>query len=322
MLSNRNNKKIPIIILCSFLSSCAAPKVYYSSVKSPDTEGTVKFKFARSMISFDATRDKDGNILSYGIHSVPIAATVDSKYSIVGASLWQNWFVETNLDVVHRDNSDLIQQIGVAVTDKRIETIKTIASIATAAAAMAEGSNNPLPPQQIDAAEIFKLSLKKSDKTEACTHSNPDDGYIRCSDIADSKDPTWTIDILLSPLPKDSIPASDLPSDKPYTSHAFLYSACREATVTLKYNGKDYVPGVGTIQLIPTSIMVADPSALEALRFPDKGKVIAAASCGADSTSEASPVSSSFEVIDALLTQAKGVKDSIDKKNSPAAPAK
>ena len=301
-------QKMTTVFAICLLSGCASPKVYYGLVTASDPDGAVKFKFASSMIVVKANLDSKANVVSYDIKSVPVSTAVDQKYYLTGASVWQNWLVDTKLDVVHRDDTDLIQQVGVEVTDQRIETIKTLGAIATAMVGMAEGTNNPTVPKPIDASQFLLADLPPNLQASCNRDTN---GTISCTDQP-TGDPDWTFDIKITALPKDSVSLSSiLNSSLPaYSSGSFIYSACREAVVTLKYNNLDRV---GKVQLLPTSVMIADPSAVEFLRFPDKGKVIAGASCGADSTSEASPVSSNMAVIDALLTQAKGMKDATKK---------
>jgi hypothetical protein len=304
----KKQKIFCVLITICMLSGCSSPKVYYRPVTTEDPGGAVKFKFAHSVIVFKAETDKSGNVVSYTTTSVPVSAAADKKYSIVGANMFENWLTDTTLNVTYRENSDLIQQIGVQITDKRTETIKTLASIATTAVGfvgLAEGPNNPSPPEQLDTTELL---LKKLPECK-----EKDDGSIECLNLKDKKNSTWTIDVLIGPVPKDAIPATKLNNE--YSSRSFLYSACREASISLHYNGKDSISGK---RLVPTAVMIADPNWLETLRFPAKGKVIASASCGAESTAEDANLPNAIDLVNTLITQAKAVKDAYDKDQTPA----
>jgi hypothetical protein len=92
----------------------------------------------------------------------------------------------------------------------------------------------------------------------------------------------------------------------PYDSHVFLYSACRAFHIRV-INHAD--PSFAA----ESSLVVADPSWFESLAFPSKGKIVAGASCGADSVAQDSALPGLTEYMNALVGAGKTVKDALDK---------
>jgi len=316
-------RQLCVTALIAMIAGCASPKVYYRPAKDNDQSGAIKFKFAKSMIVFTSTRDKDSGVTNqYAITSVPVAPAADPKYSIEGADIWHNWFVETRLDVTYRENTDLIQQIGVAVTDKRVDTIKTVGSIATTAIGLAETgvAPPPDPPDPIDATALLSDTLPPGCTKVAAAQE------IQCASGV------WVVHITIGPAPNDSFPFSTLGNE--YPTNSYLYTACREATVTLRYSGAasaaaytgSYLDPSGNkktvkVPLPTTSVMIADPTRLESLAFPAAGKVMAAASCGASSAADDAKLPSAMDYVDTLLSTTKSVKDAYDKAHPAPGPA-
>ncbi len=79
-------------------------------------------------------------------------------------------------------------------------------------------------------------------------------------------------------------------------------------------------PATGSTRLpISSTVAVADPSYLQSLRFPSKGTVTVAPSCGANSVAQDPGLSTALDYLNALATQAKAVKDALKKNKSSGA---
>jgi hypothetical protein len=129
--------------------------------------------------------------------------------------------------------------------------------------------------------------------------------------LSDTDD--YKLDVTIDPVPVDAISASQL--DGSFSSRVFYYSACRPATIKL-------IPKPGSGNPVTASVIVADPSWLETVALPAKGKIISGASCGASSTSDSANLPTAFDYINALMSQAKAVNDAFKKKTTTAASSK
>lgn len=311
-----------IYTLCAFLvaaavSGCAHPKVIYSKVEGPDPDGAIKFKFAHSVLVTTSRLDREDNITGYTIQSVPVAASVDPKYSIEGAGWYRNWGVGTTLNATYQEgSSDLLKEVGVTIKDYRVDVISALGSIAAGVAGMVRGPEEgpeevpQHPPEPVDVSQFLKKELDK-------THCKEDNGDRVChSDIDEFG---WRVYIRINPVPKDALDVLTLKF--PYSTNSYLYSACRNAQVSLEWTkdgkGKDWYESDGKKIFLPkTTVQIADPNYLEALAFPKNGKVVAKGSCGAESTASDVKTSNVFDIINALVTAAKTAKDAVDGKTS------
>jgi hypothetical protein len=322
-----------IYTLCAFLlaaavGGCAHPKVIYSKVEGPDPDGAIKFKFAHSVLVTTAQLDRTDDITGYKIQSIPVAASVDPKYAIEGAGWYRNWGVETVLNATYQEgSSDLLKEVGVAIKDYRVDVINALASIAAGALSFTRAetleeidTNAPQqPPEPVDVGQFLTKPnepmhpncIKEGD--DLVCHSNID-GF------------GWKMYIRINPPPKDALDVSTFKF--PYSTNSYLYSACRNAQVSLKW-AKDrkeeklddkYGLYGKTIFLPKATVQIADPNYLESLAFPKNGKVVAKGSCGAESTASDAKTSNVFDIISALVTAAKTVKDAADGKTSTSTP--
>jgi hypothetical protein len=139
------------------------------------------------------------------------------------------------------------------------------------------------------------------------------DGEIKCENLKLDGTSDFTADIVITKKPDDAIPATVL--DTPMTSSNFFYSACRQMTIILTPTGTGRSP-------VSSTVAVADPRYVETLRFPDKGNITVAPSCGANSVAQDANLPTAIDYLNTLATQAKAVKQSLDaNKSSGAKPA-
>jgi hypothetical protein len=304
-------EKRPLIsaMILSLTASCASPLVKYNPVIGPDESGLTKFQLAESMISFAYGKTSAGlPTKEINITSVPIPYS-DKKYGMSGTGFWENAGVVTTINAAFRGDSPLIQQVTVAVTDERQQALQTLGSIAGAAGGLLTTSD-----------ELTSLKLPKGISVtkflasipSGCTGSR--DEEIKCRDLQLDGTTDFAADVAVSKKPIDALPASIL--DKPLASPNFFYSACRQMTITL-------TPKSSSVRdPISATVAVADPMYVETLRFPEKGNITVAPSCGANSVAQDANLPNAIAYLNTLVTQAKAVKQALDSSNSSGAKSK
>ena len=311
-MGNRGFWSGMFLIVLMALSGCASPQVQYKKVDSADTDGIGKFRFAESIIKFDYVKGEYGTVTDQlSIVAVPRPYWT-TKFGIVGSDFWRGWGVVTTLNVTYRGDTDLIQEVGVDVSDKRVQTIQTIGSLAIGAAGFLAASpvaeKLPLPTGISITGFLEKIpeGCHGSDSSKAADR----DGDIKCDGLTLDGTIDYVGDIVLSARPVDAFELASI--DFPYTSKAFLYSACRSLTVVIrKARDKSIVASA--------TVAVADPKWIEALAFPAKGKITVQASCGAGSTAQDASLPTAVDYVNALLTQAGAVKTSLTQKATSGA---
>jgi len=297
----RTKKLATIFFTTAFLAACASPRVTVDRVDGPDLEGKTKFKMPHSMVVFSFVKNKDGEATDkIGVASVPTTKD-DQVYAIDGTYWYQNWGVATRLNATSRENPLLLDSVGVEVEDNRVAILTTLGSIATTLIpfALKSQADKPNLPTGIDVSEFLANS-----KTN-CKEEDPD--LALSCDVALAAAPgsyTWRAGIEIDAAPKSSIPIEEI--DWPLNGDVLVYPACREMklTVTAMQAGVPLPP-------FSTVLYVSDPSRLETVRLPQKGKVVMKLPCGVNVTSEKAAVSNELDVLKELLTQAAAVRKAL-----------
>jgi hypothetical protein len=322
------NRLRQFLILFSviLLTGCASPLVKYATVTDPDKNGATKFQFADSVIRFEYPKEGEGvaaatNYNKMTITSIPVVHS-SMTYSIDGTSWYENWGVETAIATKHRNDTLLLQEVGSTVSDKRIETIDALAKVATSAIALF-GAAAPLPadtetnkphyqaPDGLSVSTLFKKGAEQKCTEEVngeeemitCKNLELTGGYARDKDGKNAK--AYKADITISPRPKGAFRANSI--TYPYKSNSLIYSACRALHIKVTNDNQPMLAA-------EASLVVADPIWLETMRFPNKGKVITGASCGADSVSEDYKLPGPVDYINSLMGAGKTIKDALDEK--------
>jgi hypothetical protein len=315
------------------LAACASPRVKYEKITESDTTGAPKFQLSDSVIQFAYPTEGEGaarkqNTNKFIITSVPIAAG-DALYSINGTSWYQNWGVETTIMVKHRNDTLLLQEVGSTVSDKRAEAIKTLASAAGTGIAMFGAKAIPAPiagtmlrraPDGISISNLLANSPTRCTVPPAASDRAGRDQAITCKDVeldggyatdeGGNKAPTrYTADIDIGPVPVSAF------KKMPPTSNSLVYSACRSFYINVKNANQPDLTA-------EASLIVADPTWLDAIKFPPKGKIITGATCGADAAPEDAALPGQADYINSLMTMGQTIKDALDKKPNDNAGAK
>lgn len=305
------------IVAFVLVGGCASPEARYDQIKDTDREGLRKFRFAESVIKFDYVKDQFGAPTDQiVIASVPRPHS-DTRYGMTGTDFYDNWGVVTTLNATYRGDSDLFQEVGVSVADKRLEALQTLGSAASALIGIVANTPSPAGKATLPdgiSIDTFLNNLPKECATAAEVGAR--DGNLDCKSLPLSGTQAFIADIYISKRPVDAIALSSI--SWPYTTKSFLYSACRMATITLKASSKHPSVAEGTI-VASSEVAVADPQWIQTLRFPDKGKVMVAGSCGANSTAEDAKLPTAVDYLNGLITQAGAIKKALDAKDTSGA---
>jgi hypothetical protein len=278
------------------LAGCnTVPAVQYTKIEKPEDAKKVadSFYLAQSEITIDKTaetKDSTKKTEEFLIVSRPLAYPA---YKI-GVRPDDSWRVTTKVSIVKIENTDLVASVGVETTDNTATVIGQIGGalvkVIGLVAALA-----PLPGECIKADGFpVKLALSAADlagATGAKTFNFPAAGGAPAAG--------GCISVAVGELPKDAMPAGELPYDK--TTSNYYYSACRDAVVEFT-----------TPKKLSKKLRIADPNYVQFVQLPYKGSVTAHSECGVSVKTEATSPSSATQIIDALATQGKAIKDAID----------
>lgn len=281
-----------LLLACS---ACAGPKptVQYGLNSGPDPAGLIKFKLAKSAIIVDYGKSADGKATDtskIALVSVP-QEHEGATYTISETS---NILAATHLKVGKRQNTDLLESIGVDVEDKRIELIQQAGAFAGSAIAAASflvaaksEPTTPVLPYAIDVSSFL-------------TKANPNEADFNGTAGG------WSYVLAVGPAPKDAYATADYVArfGSGVRSNVLFYSACRDAMVTFSsgpFKGKVF------------PLRISDPNFVQTIGMPDKGSVSFHTACGVNVNSEKANTASTMEVLNAMMGQAKTLIESAKK---------
>lgn len=281
-----------VCLTALMLIGCTAtPSVKYKMITKPaDLTGkefdTYFLRGAKLRIDKSATKEGE-----YEIQLLPIEAQ-GMKIGLIHSD---GIGVTTNLVLSKVANTDLVSEIGVTVSDKRIEYIKNVAEVIKTAIPLIAGfaagdvlnAETDLPYEFNLAEELPKLASNEKDIT--------------------IKKPG--VQMKISAIPPDSVGRNVVFQENPTKATSdFFFSACRSITVDTAIKDKN-----GNIDKLTINGKIADPQYLQRVELPIKGKVAMHSQCGVSVSSDTDPgVSSSAAIAEALATQGKAIKDAID----------
>lgn len=295
--------------------------------------GAFKFSFRKTDISITAP-DKEKGPDSFGVQTIP--GDVGTLFTIEKV---KTLFADTSLTMTKVDGTNLIDSLGVEVTDERVSNIKAGTDVLAATIALAalfgneqQGKGDATPtgkdgitypiridtlpllrstfhmPQSNNSPEISGLGFRRSLGDRISDKSNQDDpqctkkpenSYFTCK--------TVNIDLLKYTVFLDE-PA---PGTVPYTvlnnsesgvlgkDTNYFYASSCRAAV-IEVSVGDVTK---TVQLV-----LSDPYYLDVYKFPEKATFKARSTCGFDVTQEASKSDSTADIINAVSDGVKKVK--------------
>jgi hypothetical protein len=294
--------KIPVFIaLLGALAGCGA--ISYHTIDRPDLDGLTKFELQSSALRLDIAKadpaapgggkQKALTAIASGdlvLTSVPTASS-SHRYAIEATDHW--WWKTTHLGVTKRPDTDLIQQLTVDTEDNRVKLIESAGAIGVAAVGVLftdGGIKGSIPDAQALESELAATEGKANDSIALSFAGGNIKGDLAVEAV--SKDAVKTKTFVDNYFSK--------------RSDVLIYSACRKGTVTLTVAGERKT----------WSVVVADPSYVQTIKIPEKGKLSSHAGCGMDSSSDPSSVASGAEVVNKLVAQTKAIIDARKEKGT------
>ncbi len=286
-----------MLVFSSFIVvGCATrPSVTYTKITSTTdvSKLTDSFYLQTSTITISVSGDakpttKDAQV-ELAVTSTPTEYP-DYKVGITANSTYWG-SVNTTVNITKVDNTALVKEIGSQVTDHRQDLIKTAGSIVTTGLGLVGFAGD----EGLDAS-----SLPWSTKTYTQIASAPDATKIVME---------HGVTMELGPLPPDALPIAKMPTGK---TDLFVYSACRDATISFTYESKDE-KGTKTSSTHSTKVKIADPRYIQLVALPINGKITTHSQCGVSVSTDSDPgASSGADVANVILAQGKAIKDAID----------
>lgn len=280
-----NLLRIPAAACALLLVGCAAaPSVQYRKIIAPDDMHAQLFDtFALQQSHIKITGSKDAKSDKLDPASIMITSIpVEYGEFKLGVEHADSWGVRTNLNFKKIDNTDMVQEAGTEVVDNRVDLIAKVGGMLVKAVGF-------------DWATLKPSNLPILVRTQPLLIGE----QVGRDAKAGISVPGATIDF--GALPKDARPISQLPLAQKVS--AFVYAACRSATVTLV---------LGDDGRYTKTVKIADPRYFQLVNFPVKGKITTHTECGVSVSTDKDPgAKSGVDVAEALLTQAAAIKEAI-----------
>lgn len=288
---------LQLTLLSVFITGCTVvPTVQYKVINnSKDMEGmTDSFYLQQSVIKLSVKTDEKDKSKSIIVTSAP-AEFKETKYGIKAITDIRS---STVVNLTKHDNTDMIDSIGVEVTDN---TSKAITDYGGAITALI-----PL---------VTSLAGKNPDKKLCKLELNQDIAFSLGDEIKKLKEDTVLVNwdknaetcltIELKTGPKDA--TNKIPPNE--SVHYYYYSACRDATISgnVEVDGKS-IP-------VKAAFRVSDPRYVQFVQFPAKGSIKHHTQCGVSVVTEATAVDNGAAVIKASTEQIKAISEALKKKD-------
>ncbi|NOS98057.1 MAG: hypothetical protein HOP25_06250 [Methylotenera sp.] len=290
------------MLLC--VSGCTViPTVQYKLI--PKNDGTKNdsmkgmtdsFYLQQSAIKLTLeTDEKDKSKTTVKVSSTPAEYTAQ-KYGIKAVT---NIRSSTMVNLSKVENTDMIESIGVEVTDNTAKAISdyggAIASLITTFSRDRKDSNCELKED---------LTIKLEDITN--TSKDPDEKVNELYTINWDENSKNCLTLSLAPVPVDA--SKEIVVDE--NVHNYYYAACRNATITgsVQVDGKPVE--------VKASFRVSDPRFVQSVQFPPKGKIKHHSQCGVSVITEAVASDNGAAVIKATTEQIKAISDVLKKKEN------
>ena len=196
--------------------------------------------------------------------------------------------VKTNINLTKFANTELIKEAGTEVVDTRADLIGKIGSIITKIIPVVftidPGDLNPNSlPIVVDTLVLLETNKIGREKSSSAI----EEGH--------------GASITFGAVPVDAVETKSLPASK--VGSSLVYSACRSAEISFKFMGEKYAK----------TVKVSDPRYLQRVSLPLNGKVSFHTECGVSvESNKDTGVASNASIVDALVVQAKAIKDAID----------
>jgi hypothetical protein len=286
-----------IVMLGLLLTGCnPIPVVTYYKIETGanalEHKVSDTYYLAHSQVLIDRTSrqdDKSKKITEeYSIASKPVAFT-DYK---VGVRPHSSMFVNTKVNIVKIDNSDLVASVGIETTDNVATFISQLGGVITKVVSLAPGVTKPtecIPDENFP----LKLVVMPNDLKGSGSTTLSFDG-------AGAQGAGGCINLTIQAAPKDAVesfPFQQATSD-------YYYAACRDATITLRQGTKT----------LSKDIRISDPNRWQFVQLPYKGSITTHSQCGVSVKTEGTSPLNALGIADAIAAQLKAIRDSLDGK--------
>lgn len=278
--------------LLAVLTGCTVlPTVEYRTIDSPHSMEGMTDSFYRNSSRIELAVQPTGEVT---IASKP----AEHRAEKLGIKARTSWRSSTKVNLTKVENLEIVSAAGIEVTDNTAKAITDYGGAIVKLIGLAVGVSGkaaetpclvPGPAVLIDAS------------ASGTYRGNFPGDPPRLEDIG-KRDDKGCIRLTLGELPKDAMPASEIPKDT--ATHNFYYSACREAFV-------EVLAGNGT-RAGARTVRVADPSHVQFVQFPAKGTIRMHNECGVSVVTESVAQDNGAAVASAFADQAKAIKDALD----------
>lgn len=273
---------LPLMVMCTLSACQVLPAVSYKVFNGSggDFEGYNKFKLSSSLILIEKPVEEK-KIDALSIKSVLAEDPSNTVYGIVPAD---QPGVSTVMNVTARENTMLVESIGTDIKDNRVKFIQDFGSaivmLASGGVLKRKKASDCQWPRVIDINPLLNGPKPEKQSLKGSLKNGCD----------------FTIDF--GPVPPDAILREKYPFTK--RQHTLFYSACRDATITIR---------TGNGESVISTVRIADPNYLQTVVYPAKGKITMHSSCGVSTQSELVDVATGLEILNALIAQAKSIRD-------------
>lgn len=213
---------------------------------------------------------------------------LSARYGIKGLS---SAFSSTTVNLVKIQNTSMVKSIGVETDNTIVDSINQAGGVVTKLISLFTGVIGVSGEGKCIATSKNKYTFDL----------DPSKGSQKFK--GESSD---CVIVTYGDLPSDARELSKIPQDE--KTSLYFFSACRDATVVVKHEGRE----------IKKTFKISDPSHVQAVELPAKGKIEHHSVCGVSVVTEKADTAKPADIVGALEAQGKAIKDAIEAANKPS----
>jgi hypothetical protein len=312
------------LLAALFISGCATyPTVRYLAPSDPEAAGAIKYNLQGSMVTLGKKQSKaSGNsavkagagknnggaddqkaaaVIRYDPIRVSsndelikagaeaLVTATESKRRLYAIKPTESFLTKTSVSVSFVDNTRMIESIGTAFEDNRIEVIKAVGGILVTAAKM-RGKESATEGEQLGLPVVIDLSEMDDADPQPWKQIR---GYTKW----------WYKAELLKPDAgqDDRMKTVDFEKELGRDVRYLAYSSCQDIRLKVTFSAAAPIGDVaGAAEF---DLRIANPNYLSTLNFPLKGSIAMHSVCGADLKTEDGKTISNLAVLEALVSE-------------------